>query len=85
MVSVLVAFLMSAAASGGGCASAAPVPAAAAAPIFTNGQAVAIFNEHVGRSTKAKGDKMADFSRGMREVVPGYTQIGHNEWDKVRV
>eukprot|EP00729_Bicosta_minor_P011299 gene11299-16808_t len=61
---------MSAAASGGGCASAAPVPAAAATPIVTNGKAIDIYKQHVGRSSKATEDKMADFSRGMREVVP---------------
>ena len=84
MVFVLVAFLMSAAASGGGCATAAPVPAAAATPIVTNGQAISIFKQHVGRSSKAKADKMADFSLAMSKVVPGYTKIGHHEWDKVR-
>ena len=76
MVSVLVAFLMSAAASGGGCASAAPVPAAAATPIVTNGKAIDIYKQHVGRSSKATEDKMADFSRGMREVVPVATTSG---------
>lgn len=75
---------MPAAASGGGCATAAPVPAAAATPIVTNGQAIAIFKQHVGRSSKAKADKMADFSLAMSKVVPGYTKIGHHEWDKVR-